>query len=662
MRIYEFSKEKNISTKKLIELLREGGFAVKSHMSVLEGDARTFLENALQPKKNDKAKASEEPIKKEKKPIKAPKVPKPSKKETKDRSVRQKKIEESLRPKEITSESKSVGEAAQIIGRPVTELIVTLLKWGIVATKNQIIAEDVVVRIAEHYDVSVVKPEVKKEEEAVQKRAVKGDLKERIPVVVVVGHVDHGKTTLLDFIRKTRVAAREKGGITQHLGVYEASTPHGNIIFLDTPGHEAFGKIRQRGIKVADIVILVVAANDGVMPQTVEAIKHAKSMHVPIIVAINKMDKVDESRIEVVKRQLSQHDVLPEEWGGDVIYVPISAKMGTGINQLLEMVILQAQMMELRASTTDPAKGFVLESKLERGRGPVATIICQHGEVNLGDYFVCGKTSGHISSMVDSYGRRITKAGPVIPVQVAGFEELPSAGDYFEVVSKEDYRKAKSASAGRRTIPGKRFIHEGGINLIIKADTDSSKEALIDSIDKLSKRLNNGFNIIYSGVGDISEGNVEFAFNTGSQIVGLHVKTETNATSLAQRRSITIMHHDIIYKLLESLEARAESIKEIEMVRTKIGEAFVLRVFDIKKIGVVAGSYVKDGRFSRDGYAVVFRDDKKVGEGKITSLQREKKVVKEVHAGYECGFIVEGFSDWQVDDRVECYLDIPKST
>ncbi len=664
MRVYEFAKQKNSSSKELIKILREGGFDVKSHMSVLDDKATVFLERALKPQKTDKSDKPEQtqkltPLKKKEPVMPKVKISRPAR--PRPIPAQTKKPLEPIRPKELVAEPMSLAEFAENTGTPVTTVIVTLLKWGIVTTKNQIIASDVVERLADHYDIPTIKEVIKKEITEEVKIVSTGKLQERLPVVVVVGHVDHGKTTLLDYVRKTRVAAREKGGITQHLAAYEASTTHGNIIFIDTPGHEAFGKIRQRGVRVADIVILVIAADDGIMPQTVEAIKHAKSMNVPIIVAINKIDKVDEKRVEVVKRQLSQHDMLPEEWGGDTICMPISAKLGTGVNQLLEMIVLQSQMMELRANVSGSAKGYVLESKLEKGRGPVATLICQHGTVNVGDYFVCGNTNGRISSLVDSYGKRVMHAGPAIPVQAAGFEELPEAGDYFEVVPKVDYRKAKIGHEGRHALPGKRLMYEGGINLIIKADTNSSKEALIDNIDKLSRRLEKGFNIIHVGVGDVSEGDVEFAFNTGSQIIGFHVKSETNAVSLARSRAISVEHFDIIYKLLEELERKIESTKEVEIVRTKIGEATVLRVFDIKKVGVIAGSYVKDGRFSRDGYVVVWRGDKKVGEGKITSLQREKKTVKEAHAGFECGFMVEGFTDWLVDDRVECYLDVPKS-
>jgi translation initiation factor IF-2 len=478
--------------------------------------------------------------------------------------------------------------------------------------------------------------------------------------VVVVGHVDHGKTTLLDYIRKTRVALKEKGGITQHLGAYEAVTPHGNIVFLDTPGHEAFSKIRQRGIRVADLVILVVAADDGVMPQTVEAIKHAQLMEAPIIVALNKVDRADATRIEVVKRQLSQYNIIVEDWGGDVICVPISAKFGTGIDQLLEMLALQAEIMELRAEVNIPANGYILESSIEKGRGPVATVITQNGVLNIGDYFSCGNTSGRVSSLVDSTGQRIKEASPSIPVQVAGFDDRPEAGDFFAVIQKDEYLKLKSSSGDKQTLAGKRFIYENGINLLVKTDNHSSLEAVVEGIDKLSKKLKNGFNILRQSIGDVAESDIEFAYNTGSRIVCFNVKIESNAYDLADRKKVSILHYGIIYKLLEDLSAIADELKEIEMVRTKIGEAIVLKVFDIKKIGIIAGSVVRDGRFTRDGFAVIWRGRSKIGEGKISSLQRDKKTVKEVATGFECAFMVNGFTDWMMDDRVECFIDIPK--
>jgi translation initiation factor IF-2 len=673
MRIYEFAQLNNVSSKDLIEKLQANGFNVKSHMSVLDEKALSFL-NKLSTKVNESTNKNIESLSESKptSPIEnkvselsqvasqiAPKISEDKYNNQQSSSV--KKEQPNAPVVELVVHQMGVAEFAEKIKKPVTDVMITLLKWGVVATKNQIVSEAVIQRLAGHYGVSVIKSVTNQESTVVDKKARgTSSLKERPPVVVVVGHVDHGKTTLLDYIRKTRVAFKEKGGITQHLGAYEAVTPHGNIVFLDTPGHEAFVKIRQRGIKVADIVILIVAADDGVMPQTIEAIKYALSMKVPIVVAINKVDKVDSARLDVIKRQLNQYGITVEDWGGDVICVPISAKTGTGIDRLLEMVSLQAEMMELRAEVDVPANGYILESSVETGRGSVATVIAQNGVLKVGDYVLCGNTSGHISSLFDSYSKSIKQVYPAIPALAAGFDGRPEAGDFFRVVSKSEYLKAKSAGEGKVSLAGKRFMYENGINLLIKTDNHSSLEAIVEGVDRLSKKLKKGFNILRQEVGNVNEGDIEFAFNTGARIVCFNVKTEANAQILADRRKVSVLYYGIIYKLLEELDAIAEAAKDVELVRTKIGEAVVLRVFDIKKVGVIAGSIMRDGRFTRDGYVVVWRGKTKVGEGKISSLQRDKKSVKEVFAGFECGFMVNGFSEWAEDDRVECFIDVPK--
>jgi translation initiation factor IF-2 len=670
MRIYEFAQQKNISSKDLIEKLQKGGFDVKSHMSVLDEKALSFLNkyiaglSELADKKNIPLTESKPTSMIENKVSElSQKSAELSHKNSEEKkSIPIKKEAPNAAPSiELIAQQMSVSEFAEKTKKPVTDVIITLLKWGIVATKNQIISEDVVKRLAGHYGITVIKTALSEEvAETVKKSTVGSFLTKRPPVVVVVGHVDHGKTTLLDYIRKTRVAFKEKGGITQHLGAYEATTPHGNIVFLDTPGHEAFVKIRQRGIKVADIVILIVAADDGVMPQTLEAIKYALSMKVPIVVAINKVDKVDITRLETVKRQLNQHGLTVEDWGGDIICVPISAKLGTGVDKLLDMVALQAEMMELRAEVGVPANGYILESSSEKGRGVVATVITQNGILKVGDFIVCGNTSGHISSLFDSHGKRIKEVLPAIPAQASGFDGRPEAGDFFRVVTKDEYLKIKSAGEEKSSLAGKRFVYPDGINVIVKTDNHSSLEAVVEGIDRLSKKLKKGFNILRQEVGDVNEGDIEFAFNTGSRIVCFNVKTESNAQVLADRKKVSVVYYGIIYKLLEDLDAIAEAAKEIEMVRTKIGEAVVLKVFDIKKIGVIAGALMRDGRFTRDGYAVIWRGKTKIGEGKISSLQRDKKSVKEVFAGFEFAFMVHGFSEWAEDDRVECFIDVPK--
>lgn len=666
VRVYEFSKKVGKSNKEILDLLEAGGFEAKSHMSVMAQEALDYLEKALAPKKTVAA----EKILPEK-PKETPavidsnrgkKIVKPTPPAPRYAPRQRTPVQEAPKaPEQIVVRAMTVGEAATALGKPVQEVMLSLLRMGVVATINQSISEEIVTRLATTYDIPVVQPtvmeKVEKEHSAPVNQTAK--LQERMPVIVVVGHVDHGKTTLLDFIRKTRVAAREHGGITQHIGAYEARTPQGNLVFLDTPGHAAFSKMRQRGLKAADIAILVVAADDGIMPQTVEAIKFAKNMHVPIIVAINKVDKVDAVRLEVVKRELSQQDLLPEDWGGETVCVPISAKTGAGIDQLLEMLVLQAQMLELRGDVSCSATGYILESKLEKGRGIVATFISQNGKISVGDYFVCGRTGGRVTALFDFIGKRINDAGPSKPVQIAGFDEMPEVGEYLEVVPKAQYLSLRSALAQNKPL-AQRLLTEGAINLIVKTDTDSTKEALLEALEKLSKKTDKGFNIVASGIGDITESDVELAYNTGSSIVGLHVKAETNAAGLVQRRKVTLDLYNIIYKLLEALELRATAEKVVKMERKKVGEADVLRIFDIKNIGVIAGSFVKEGRFVKDGYVIVFRRNKKIGEGKITGLQRDKKTVKEVHAGFECGFLVDGFNEWQEGDVVHCMLDMPQ--
>lgn len=687
MRIYEFAKQSNVTSKQLIDFLKKEGFAVGNHMSVLSEQEIAVLQKYVSQLSSvdsqqsagnqQEALLKAEPLKNENPPLKedissSKKIITPRQEglSIEKESIVQKTVSASpqsntavVTPKDVMIlEAMSLMALAQKINKPVSEIILQLLKMGIVTTKNQIISEDVIAKITTHFGIETAKNSVKKaaSKEGATKSIpedVVGMVHERMPVIVVLGHVDHGKTTLLDYIRKTRVAHREKGGITQHIGAYQATTSQGDIVFIDTPGHEAFGKIRQRGIRVADIAVIVVAADDGIMPQTVEAIKQALSMNVVIIVAINKVDKVDSARIDIVKRQLTQYGLVSEDWGGDIVCISISAKTGKGVDQLLEMIALQAQMMELKTNPAVEGRGYVLESKLERGRGVVGTLISQHGSVAIGDYFICGSTTGRISSLVDSYGVSKEKVGPSVPVQVGGFDSLAQVGDFFKIVSREEYRKAKgqepivkNSSAVRNTV-----MQAGTLNLVIKTDTDSSKEALLEAIEGLSKKSDSGINVVYAGIGTINESDVELAFNINAHIVALHTKAQPAVVALAQQRKVSILQFDIIYKLLEYLQERTAVQKVIPMIRKKIGQATVLRVFDIKGIGVIAGSIVNDGRFVKDGEVIAYRGGRKVGNGVIKSLQREKRTVKEVHAGFECGFIVDGFSDWMVDDVVECY-------
>jgi len=652
MRVYECAKKFNISNKKLIDLLAKKGYEVSTHMSALPEGALDEIEEFFAPEEKKKsAPKATAPIEKKVR----------QKKEKKPKKIIKKEEEKSVESEDIFLSEMPLSTLAEKINKPASEVILFFLRQGHAYPKNQVLTIENVQKVLDFYQIPYKVPEKRDEDVLRIKKDVELGTETRLPIIAVVGHVDHGKTTLLDYIRNTRVVAKEKGGITQHLGAYEAKTPQGNLVFLDTPGHAAFSKMRARGVKAADIVILVVAADDSVMPQTVEAIKYIKELDVPAIVAINKADRVEPSQIEKVKRDLAQYDLLPEDWGGQTVCVPISALKGEGVDQLLEMIVLQSQIMDLKADPDRPAEGFVLESRLEKGRGPVATVICQHGTLRVGDYFGAGHTFGRVTSLVDSFGDRLKEVGPSLPVQVAGFDSLPDAGDFFEVVSKEKYRSIKASKGAYKTKFPRQKIDEDAVKLVFKVDTNSTKEALLSEIEKIGKKLKRNFHVVYAGVGNITESDISLATDTGSIVYGLHVKVEPGAALLAKKNLIVPRLFDIIYKCLENLEETTKPAEEVKKEYKKIGEANVLKVFDIKNIGVIAGCYLVDGRFSKDGTVEVWRGKQKIGEGKIKSLQRERKPVKEVHAGFEFGVLLDGFNDFQVDDRLECHLEVPVS-
>lgn len=568
-------------------------------------------------------------------------------------------------------------EAADLMGKSSGELITMLLKRGMVCNRNYILAPDIIKSLADQLGIkaSIVEASVVAEnvESAPDQARVAKNFVTRWPVVVVMGHVDHGKTTLLDYVRKMNVAASEKGGITQHLGAYEVLSKHGKIVFIDTPGHEAFSYIRERGSRVTDIAVLVVAADDGIKPQTLEAIRHARAADVPIIVAINKIDKIQSpAAIETVKRQLAQHELMPEDWGGETIVVPISAKTGQGVDNLLELIVLQSQLMDLKADPETPARAFVLESKIERGHGPVATVICTEGTLKQGDFFTCGGSAGKVRLLINSNGAKIKSAGPSVPVQVIGFESFNAIGDWLQVVPQDVYLKVRAnksvelpalpeASIAQTMLQVGAQEKQQVLNLIIKTDTRGSREALkgcIDKLAKLSKEVKCPVYVISSGIGDISENDVEFAESTDAIIVGLHVKLEKNAANLAKNKNVTVLAHHIIYHLAEELEKILQSKKVLEVVWNKVGEANVIKIFDIKGVGVIAGCYMRDGVIGRDNKVACIRDGKQIWEGKIASLQRDKKAVKEVHTGYEFAFMADGFNEWTEGDAVYAYAQV----
>jgi translation initiation factor IF-2 len=668
MRVHEFAKRIGQPSREVIKALKVGKFDVKNHMSVLPAGAIEFLQNSFLKKTapvQEKSAQQDEKLKNNEKNNIQVNDRKAAMQKASPYSQSAAKEAAIPTPNPVLDapfvvEAMMVSDFAKRAKLPVIDVITTLLKAGQACAKNYILSEEMVAILCRNYEFEMAATQSQASTDAVLEKSNKGE--SRLPVVVVMGHVDHGKTTLLDYIRKTRVVSREKGGITQHLGAYEVELENNkNLVFLDTPGHEAFSKMRRRGASVADVAILVVAGDDGVMPQTVESIKAIKSLELPLVVAVTKMDKVDESRIDIIMRQLSQYDLLSEAWGGDVMCLPISAKDGTGIAKLLEMVALQAEMLELKTSFDGLARGYVLESKMQKGRGAVATVICQQGTLKVGDYFNVKNVCGRVVSLVNSAGKNVKEVSPSVPILVAGFQDQPSVGEIFQVIPEVDYRKIRS-DAGQKSsslFAGHLAASDDKqkFNIILKADTHSSLEAIMDAIKKFSKKEVKRIVFLRAGVGNISEGDVLLAETTGAKIFGFNVKPEHNATVYARRSQISTFSYDIIYKLLDDLEKMAARVKEIKIELKKSGDATVLKVFNIKKFGVIAGCIVNDGVFSEKGIVAVIRGKEEIARGKIKSLQRAKKTVKEVHSGFECGFIVEGFEGWEEGDRAECYLE-----
>jgi translation initiation factor IF-2 len=499
------------------------------------------------------------------------------------------------------------------------------------------------------------------------------DVKPRAPVVTVMGHVDHGKTSLLDAIRETTVAEREAGGITQHIGAYHVDVGDGrSVVFLDTPGHEAFTLMRARGAKVTDVVVLVVAADDGVMPQTREAIDHAKAANVPIVVAINKIDKAG-ANPDNVKRELAELNLVPEDWGGQTVMVPVSAKKRQNLDQLLEMILLSTDILELRANPKRSASGAVLEAKLDRGRGPVATVLVQDGTLNVGDNFIAGPVVGKVRALIDDRGRQVKAAGPATPVEVLGLTSLPQPGDPFQTVADAakarqiaTFRQAQAkeralgAKGGRLTLESlKEQIAEGGVKelpLIVKADVQGSAEVLADTLTKLSDDKVK-IRIIRSGVGAINESDVLLASASNAIIIGFNVRPDRNAQEMAEREEIDIRLHSVIYNVTEEIKKSMEGLLEPTFKEVRIGTANVREVFRVPKVGSIAGCMVTDGRITRAGEAQarLLRDNVVVFEGKISSLRRFKDDVSEVKSGLECGIGLQNYNDVKVGDVIEVF-------
>ncbi len=567
------------------------------------------------------------------------------------------------------SEVVSVSDLSQRMGVKATELIKQLMALGVLATINQTIDADTAALVAAEFGYEVENIAVGEEEILAREEDKPEDLVDRPPVVTVMGHVDHGKTSLLDAVRETRVAEGEAGGITQHIGAYEVETSRGKLVFLDTPGHEAFTALRARGAQLTDITVLVVAADDGIMPQTVEAIDHSKAAGVPIIVAINKMDRPD-ANPDQVKRGLTEHELVPEDWGGDVICVPVSAKKRTGIEELLELIALQAEMMELKANPSKLARGTVIEARVDRGRGPVATMLVQEGTLKVGDVVLAGPHYGRVRALINDQGRRIKEAGPSTPVEVLGLGGVPSAGESFTVVDSERvakqvaarrHDKARTEEMGKAQRVSLADLHEriaeGEIQdlpIIIKTDVHGSGEALTQALEKLSNdevRVK----VIHSSVGGITENDVNLASASNAIIIGFNVRPESKAASLASQLGVDLQLYSVIYDAIDDVKKALEGLLAPTEEERVLGRAEVRQTFRVPKVGTVAGCVVTEGVVQRSARVRLLRDNVVVYDGELASLKRFKDDAKEVREGFECGLSIANYNDVKEGDVLEFY-------
>ncbi len=692
-RVADLANQLGLSNKALISLLKELGFNIRSPMSPVSEDMEKAVRRKIEETKREHQ-ASLERKKKIWGETTQSKKPKQGERKRKrfDREKIHERVKETLaqiergqaKPKrkktyreksrEVVEEKRvlkipgklTVGELARMLGVEATELIKRALEHGIIATINQALDIESIMVLSEEFGYEI---EVGEEEILEEIPEEEEELEPRPPVVTVMGHVDHGKTTLLDYIRKTNVAMKEAGAITQHIGAYTAEYQGHKITFIDTPGHEAFTALRQRGANATDIVILVVAATEGVKPQTIEAINHARAARVPIIVAINKMD-LPESDPEKVKRQLAEQGLIPEEWGGDTMMVEISAKTGQGVDTLLEAVLLKAEELNLRAPYKGRARGIILESRLDRGKGPVATVLVQRGTLKVGDALVAGTSYGRVRAMYDEWGNRLKEITPSTPALVQGFEELPTAGDIFYVVDteKEARRiaeekkelKKTQISRGEIMMTARRLqekILAGELKelpIVVKADCQGSLEAIGDVLSQMVFEEIKA-RVIHQGIGNVTESDVLLASASEGIIVAFNVGIEANARQLAKSEGVLIKTYKVIYELIDDVRNILAGLLEPEIREVSLGQAEVRETFKIPKIGTVAGCYVLQGVIQRDALARVRRDGEVIFEGRIASLKRFKEDVREVQAGYECGIRLEGFDKIKVGDIIEAF-------
>ena len=622
MLIIDFVKKFNVSMGSVLAALKGRGISKATPQYKLSDVLINFLKTKLRFSEEDK---------------------KPAQKTIKDGAV--------LQNKDAT-----VGDVADAIGCPASELIVALLKIGVLANKNQIVKKDVIEKIAQVYnipfidEIKVVGAHVNEIVEA----KVFGGSEKRDPVVAVVGHVDHGKTTLLDFIRKTSVAKGEAGGITQRLGAYKAVVGQGAMVFLDTPGHEAFALMRERGVLIADVVVLVVALDDGLKPQTIECIKKAKEFDVPIVVAMNKKDKAGPERIEVLKKQLSEQNVLVDDWGGDVPCVAISAISGDGVDELLDVIQLRSEMMDLSAQKEGDGLGYVLDAEYGKGVGAVATLLLYSGTARKGDSFVCGNVSGRISMIKDSANNSLEDVGVSNPVLISGFKELPCAGDKLEILSLKESKKRQKLQVDTRYVVDNSQENQavGVIKILLKAQSHSSLEALIKMINQLNEKNEIKVIVVKTGVGDLLKADIEFAYDADAIVFGFGVKGINKNLLELQYRSVDVVLESIIYKIVDTLQDAVDKKDSMIEHRTDLAAGYVKAVFNIKSVGTIAGVHVETGAVAMGCRVEILRNNDIVGTGKIKSLEMARKAVTSVEAGKDCAFQVVGFSGWREKDKV----------
>ena len=635
MRVYELAEELKMPAKELIGFLNNEGIKVKNHMSTLDKDTIELIREVIDAEKEKKATKK----KKQLKVIEINKLP---------------------NLKELSSELKI----------SLSEIIQKIIQFETISSIDKEVPVNILKNIAKKYGYKIIFSDKLKSKKSLQKKDKTIKLIVKPPVVTVIGHVDHGKTTLLDAIRKTDVTKGEVGGITQRIGAYKIKIDNKKIVFIDTPGHEAFTTMRARGVKATDIAVLVVAADDGVMPQTVEAINHAKAANVPVIVAINKIDKAN-ANVEKVKKGLTNYDLVSEEWGGETLMVEVSALQNKGIEKLLETISLQAEMLDLKANPDIPAKGLILETKLDKKRGIVASVLIQDGTLKISDYFIAGLSYGKIKILTDDKGKSIKKVGPSTPVEIIGFTKMPQAGEYFQIVpddklakiiinEREDEERSKIIQESSLSLENLFLeIKEGKIdklNIILKTDTQGSLDALQEAIKKIKiegEEVKIG--IIHSGVGNITETDVMLASASQAIIIGFNIRPSTNIQKIAKFEKIDIRLYKIIYDLLDEIKSALKGYIKPKIEEYVCGQAEVREIFKIPKIGTIAGSYVLSGKISKKDKIRLIRDGKLIYEGEVSSLKRFKEDTKEVSADFECGIGIEKFNDIKLKDILEFY-------